>query len=877
MKKRNIFTLLFASIAMLVGTISGVSNKSSEARATSEPTLFTGIGDNMTFDGYWYHLMLNFDEEFQTGLTDFEFVDTVGQYVLVNDKPIFSTNIDLMHIFITDLSNHASFGCNSKNIVFLFRNDAVNQGYFFPVDQTTGYCKFTLSSFEVKGRVVPEINLYSSGNSSEFDTKVPEKEELVLDSFDETLEFVNGDYWKGFGLHFESDMKGLSKSDYTEEFYNHTFVNGEKFFTMDGSKIHVFINDGAYCTNASTIEYIFVKNAINYFLPTDPTTGFCTFTIESFTLDGNLIPNITLYYYDDKFSDVQPELPELVLDSFDETLEFVNGDYWMGFGLYFSRPILGISNPQGDYTQIFFDNTTVNDEQFFTMDGSKIHVFINDGAYSTSGSMVEFIFVKNAINNFLPSSYLNGYCTFKINSFKLGDDIMPEIILYYYDGKFTTTVPEIPDLEFVSLDEEMSMFSDGYWKGFGIHFSRPILGINDLQGDYSEIFYQNISVDGKPLFDESKLPDSGGFYHAFINHAPYSPSGDVVELIFRYTDVDNIFPINAENMYATIHINEFKLGIDTFPELTFYYLDGSLSLEKPTIEPKNSVNFERFVLNMECIDNYWVYLALEFDDDIQGLFSTYEVIDEFKNHTTINGEPFYSYDISNIHIFATDRESHQKYYCQANRIVFLFKRDTMQYFFKEPESGPILFHMDSFRFRFTNLPELNFVYLDGKMKNLAEDDVSPVINAEDNIRITAEKPFISSIYISTYDEFVNNSVPYEYEFESGALDENNKLVKGTWNLEIRATDYNNNFAVKNVIVNVVDKDVIAPTISFNLSELSLKNGDYFEFNISATDNEDDVELILTWDKNPFDEYGRVVEGEYVLTLSNTIPLKKFGD
>ena len=162
----------------------------------------------------------------------------------------------------------------------------------------------------------------------------------------------------------------------------------------------------------------------------------------------------------------------------------------------------------------------------------------------------------------------------------------------------------------------------------------------------------------------------------------------------------------------------------------------------------------------------------------------------------------------------------------------------------------------------------NVFYIDSITINLKKDDkVPPVINydGETDITTSAGKPFILDAV--AIDELSGSAVELEYSFSDGAIDANGNLLEGEHECRVSATGYYGHTSYIDLNLTVGPKDVTAPEILIATEEIYAPAGAVWCVEVLGIDDYDKVVVEEKWSKKPTDIGGRLVAGEYALTLT----------
>ena len=162
----------------------------------------------------------------------------------------------------------------------------------------------------------------------------------------------------------------------------------------------------------------------------------------------------------------------------------------------------------------------------------------------------------------------------------------------------------------------------------------------------------------------------------------------------------------------------------------------------------------------------------------------------------------------------------------------------------------------------------NVFYIDSIVINLKKDDGNaPVINynGKTDILTSAEKKLV--LDISATDVLTGSELPLEYDFSEGALDKYGNLVEGEYTCRVSATNYYGHTSYIDLNLTVGPKDTEAPEILFDAEHVYAPAGAFWCVEIIGIDNYDDVVVEERWSKKPTDIGGRLIKGEYTLTLT----------
>ncbi len=161
-------------------------------------------------------------------------------------------------------------------------------------------------------------------------------------------------------------------------------------------------------------------------------------------------------------------------------------------------------------------------------------------------------------------------------------------------------------------------------------------------------------------------------------------------------------------------------------------------------------------------------------------------------------------------------------------------------------------------------------YIDHITVDVRDPDTQPPVityNGETVIETREGRDFV--LDITAHDAYDDVEIIPEYIWSEGALDENGKPVAGTHTCTVKATDEAGNTAEIVLTVNVGERDTEAPVLLWQAEDLFVMAGTLPQFDISATDNVDDVEVVLTWSEGALDNAGKLCAGTHTLTVSAT--------
>ena len=161
----------------------------------------------------------------------------------------------------------------------------------------------------------------------------------------------------------------------------------------------------------------------------------------------------------------------------------------------------------------------------------------------------------------------------------------------------------------------------------------------------------------------------------------------------------------------------------------------------------------------------------------------------------------------------------------------------------------------------------NVFYIDSITINLKKDDNrAPVINYDGDFDILTScgKQFI--LDAEAVDMLSGAPVKLEYSFSEGTVDENGNLLEGVHTCRVSATGYYGHTSYIDLNLTVGPKDVAAPEILIYTEEIYAPAGALWCVEILGIDDYDKVVVEESWSKKPTDIGGRLIAGEYTLTL-----------
>lgn len=162
------------------------------------------------------------------------------------------------------------------------------------------------------------------------------------------------------------------------------------------------------------------------------------------------------------------------------------------------------------------------------------------------------------------------------------------------------------------------------------------------------------------------------------------------------------------------------------------------------------------------------------------------------------------------------------------------------------------------------------VYIDSITVDLRDPDtVPPVMSYDGETYIETVEGIEPDFGVTAHDAYYDNDITPEYIWSKGAVTSDGKLIKGTHTCIVRATDKAGNSSEITLTVNVKEKDVTAPFIEALPERIVAETGSRLVLEIDVTDNNDEVEPVLTFSEGALDAKGRLAAGEHTLTVSAT--------
>ena len=162
------------------------------------------------------------------------------------------------------------------------------------------------------------------------------------------------------------------------------------------------------------------------------------------------------------------------------------------------------------------------------------------------------------------------------------------------------------------------------------------------------------------------------------------------------------------------------------------------------------------------------------------------------------------------------------------------------------------------------------VYIDSITVDVRDPDVeAPVISYEGESVIDTVEGVSPNFGITAHDAYYDNDITPEYIWSNGALDTQGNFVKGTHTCTVKATDKAGNSSEITLTINVKEKDVTAPVIEELPERIVAETGARLVLEIDVTDDNDEVEPLLTFSEGALDANGRLAAGEHTLTVSAT--------
>ena len=155
-----------------------------------------------------------------------------------------------------------------------------------------------------------------------------------------------------------------------------------------------------------------------------------------------------------------------------------------------------------------------------------------------------------------------------------------------------------------------------------------------------------------------------------------------------------------------------------------------------------------------------------------------------------------------------------------------------------------------------------------------DDGVAPVItyNGETTLSIREGVKFAPDV--SAFDVFENRNIEVEYVLDDGVeFDAKGSLPMGRYELTFKATDYYGNVATypEKITLVVEEADSDLPIINVKTDTVYAAAGTIPVLNVTATDDNGEVEVTAVWSEGALDVYGALTEGEHTLTLEAKDP------
>ena len=161
----------------------------------------------------------------------------------------------------------------------------------------------------------------------------------------------------------------------------------------------------------------------------------------------------------------------------------------------------------------------------------------------------------------------------------------------------------------------------------------------------------------------------------------------------------------------------------------------------------------------------------------------------------------------------------------------------------------------------------NVFYIDSITINLKKDNnLAPVINYDGDLDILTSSGKQFMIDAEAIDTLSGAPVKLEYSFSDGAVDERGNLLEGEHTCRVSATGYYGHTSYIDLNLTVGPKDVTAPEILIYTDEIYAPAGAVWCVEILGIDDYDKVVVEESWSKKPTDIGGRLIAGDYTLTL-----------
>ncbi|MBO4326723.1 MAG: hypothetical protein J5950_05595 [Clostridia bacterium] len=161
------------------------------------------------------------------------------------------------------------------------------------------------------------------------------------------------------------------------------------------------------------------------------------------------------------------------------------------------------------------------------------------------------------------------------------------------------------------------------------------------------------------------------------------------------------------------------------------------------------------------------------------------------------------------------------------------------------------------------------VFIDSVIIRIKDASGSPKLEyvGQDNIDQTAGKP-LEIGEATAYDSVEERELTVNTRWDGarGIDDDGNAIEGGPYTLVFETENSFGEKDEKRVTITVRPRDTEPPVILISTESISVRTGTYGSMVISATDNEDDVEVVNVWSKNALDKSGRLLPGEHELTL-----------
>ena len=157
------------------------------------------------------------------------------------------------------------------------------------------------------------------------------------------------------------------------------------------------------------------------------------------------------------------------------------------------------------------------------------------------------------------------------------------------------------------------------------------------------------------------------------------------------------------------------------------------------------------------------------------------------------------------------------------------------------------------------------VTLDNAVKG---GDLRLTYDGPDSLDQTAGKPLVIGDF-SAFDAFEGAARPVAIRWEGtpGTDAAGNAVEGGPYTLVLEAKNSFEETVTKKITLTVRPKDNVPPVIEIFTDTIRARAGTYAKMNVSAKDNEDPVDAVLSWSEGAVDAKGRLLPGEHTLTVT----------